>query len=950
MKKKAKKVLLSILAATTIMTVTLTIPAHAGNITVNMPRIIYESKKVDHLSSGVTHENIRKFTTLGWWNINVIRIDMEDEYTELKGIFNEEGIHKRDKVSSMVDKHNAVAAVNGDYFNYSPLPSSMGTLINDGEVISSPIELAYALPSFYLTESNVGNVGYLDRNIVVSNTTNQKRLIVNTLNKVDKELTTLTLLNKHWGAQSIGNRFHKDLVEVVVENNIVKDVRTGQEAVTIPKENGYVIAGRGRAAEGLLEFNKGDQVDLTVETTPSADAIKFAIGGGSIILKNGELSLTNINSTGLQPRTGIGVNKDNTEMILVTIDGRDTSFKGVSQETFGALMKELGAYHALNLDGGGSTAMAIKPAGDEKSQVVNKPSEGQERPVVNSVGVFSNAPKGELAYLKISASEPVLFVDTTRNLEIKGYDKHHNPIEIDKSLVEFSVEGVEGSFTGNKFKPTTMGTAHIKAIYNGKQEIKGDTELKVLGTIKDISTDVNSFSVKPNSQHKLPAFYGKDKNGISARIYLEDMNFEVIGNIGTIKDGIFHSNDNPEGGAITARAGEGLKNILVSTGLTGTIVDSFESIENYSFSSYPATVTGNIGLNQNAKDGKNSLAIKYDFSQGTDTRAAYLNLHPQNGGFKLANRPEKLGLWVKGDNSGSWLRASLKDANGKEHLLSFTQAMDWTDWKFVEASIPDNIAYPVTLQKIYVVETDSLRKQSGEILIDGLTAYYPKNVSNIELPTPTKFVDDMNKKSEVSENGFTFVVGHDPKDINKIAGYDASSAIKSEFNKHKIAVSLNGFSDGFKSGLNNYAYIGAPNDYRTSKHLDAFFISLNSTKGGIRPTNAEQWIKLNNDLNTRTESNIILFLPTPIFGSNGFTDQLEADLFHDTLKSVKEKDKNIFVIHGGSSNSTELKDGVRYIGLDTRDIKSPEQMKNLSLVNFVVNGDSISYEINKVFK
>ena len=74
----------------------------------------------------------------------------------------------------------------------------------------------------------------------------------------------------------------------------------------------------------LTSFSKGDVVNLEVQTVPDVEGIKFAIGGGSIILKNGELSLTNINSKGNEPRTGIGINKDSTELILVTIDGRDT--------------------------------------------------------------------------------------------------------------------------------------------------------------------------------------------------------------------------------------------------------------------------------------------------------------------------------------------------------------------------------------------------------------------------------------------------------------------------------------------------------------------------------------------------------------------------------------------------------------------------------------------------
>ncbi len=51
-------------------------------------------------------------------------------------------------------------------------------------------------------------------------------------------------------------------------------------------------------------------------------------------------------------------------------------------------LKIQGAYNAINLDGGGSTTMAIKPVDEQVTKVVNKPSEGGERRVVNGVGVF----------------------------------------------------------------------------------------------------------------------------------------------------------------------------------------------------------------------------------------------------------------------------------------------------------------------------------------------------------------------------------------------------------------------------------------------------------------------------------------------------------------------------------------------------------------------------------
>ncbi len=187
---------------------------------------------------------------------------------------------------------------------------------------------------------------------------------------------------------------------MVVIDNIVEEIRVGEAPINIPN-NGYIITVNGDRGEPILNsFQIGDEVELITKTTPNLENIKFAIGGGSIILKNGVPTNSNINIKGNHPRTGIGISQDEKELIIATIDGRN-SFVGVGQELFGLILKDLGAYNAINLDGGGSTAMAIKPIDKQVAEVVNKPSGGSQRRVPNGVGVFSNAPKGELSYIKV---------------------------------------------------------------------------------------------------------------------------------------------------------------------------------------------------------------------------------------------------------------------------------------------------------------------------------------------------------------------------------------------------------------------------------------------------------------------------------------------------------------------------------------------------------------------
>ena len=86
------------------------------------------------------------------------------------------------------------------------------------------------------------------------------------------------------------------------------------------------------------------------------------------------------------PRTAVGLSKDGKTFYMVVVDGRSTASVGMTCAELGTLMKGLGAYTALNLDGGGSSAMYVAGVG-----IVNTPSDGSERVVGNHLALF--APK-----------------------------------------------------------------------------------------------------------------------------------------------------------------------------------------------------------------------------------------------------------------------------------------------------------------------------------------------------------------------------------------------------------------------------------------------------------------------------------------------------------------------------------------------------------------------------
>ncbi|HCF56898.1 MAG TPA: hypothetical protein DFS52_02740, partial [Myxococcales bacterium] len=54
------------------------------------------------------------------------------------------------------------------------------------------------------------------------------------------------------------------------------------------------------------------------------------------------------------PRSAVGISRDGKTLILAVVDGRSTSSRGVTTQELGQVLLDLGAWDAMNFDGGGS--------------------------------------------------------------------------------------------------------------------------------------------------------------------------------------------------------------------------------------------------------------------------------------------------------------------------------------------------------------------------------------------------------------------------------------------------------------------------------------------------------------------------------------------------------------------------------------------------------------------
>lgn len=114
-----------------------------------------------------------------------------------------------------------------------------------------------------------------------------------------------------------------------------------------------------------------------------------AIAAGPVLLSGGVDEAYTYSKTVRHPRTAVGLSADRKTAWLVVVDGRQPLSAGATLPDMAEIFKRLGAADALNLDGGGSSAMVV--AGENGPQVLNAPIHsgviGRERPSANQLGV-----------------------------------------------------------------------------------------------------------------------------------------------------------------------------------------------------------------------------------------------------------------------------------------------------------------------------------------------------------------------------------------------------------------------------------------------------------------------------------------------------------------------------------------------------------------------------------
>jgi hypothetical protein len=690
-------------------------------------KTLMEETSEEYLSDGIQHISITRQTSDGPVEIDVLKIDMDNRYTDLKPVYSEE-ISKRDKLTSIANEWSATGAVNGDFFNMANPSFTFGTLMDGDDIISSPNSNLYNFPTIVKDGSDF-DISIIEPSMTL--VVDDEKLPVAAVNKIGAFNGEIIVLNSAWGEESMGSTETRPLVEIVVYRNKVKSINIGEDPVDIPS-SGYVIVFNANNTEILDKFKIRDKVSLDVDFGFDIDDIDWASGGVNYLLKEGQEGDYNNDVLGRHPRTAIGFTEDEETAYLITVDGRSEDSIGMLQSELIELMLDLGCWNGVNLDGGGSSEMVVDYYGKGDYEIVNSPSDGYERLLVSGLGVFDSHPRSSrIKSLEVFDISEKLFKEQYLSFEVKAYNKYKVPVAVLDSKLDIKVSGLDYRKDRDGIRFLESGTAEVKVSYGS---VRCEFNVEVLGDVMEIYSPIDDISLNEDSEYEIPDLIGVDENGYTATIKASEMDWSVSGRIADIDEGIIETGSKSGKTVLEGDFQNGEIYIPLAVGSAENLIEGFEDIDNIILTQYPEDSNGRIISHSKSREGSRSLKLFYDFTtmKPDDQSIAFLDFG--ENGMILQDEPESLSMWVYGDKSSHWLRCRITDANGTMHKIDFEKEIDWYGWKEVRARLPEGIAYPVVLDNIYIAEIDNDKADKGFIYIDGLKVNYPLGLDDIEIP------------------------------------------------------------------------------------------------------------------------------------------------------------------------------------------------------------------------
>ena len=485
-------------------------------------------------------------------------------------------------MTSLIDYEEAegkhvVFGINGDAYDTSNGIAS-GLVINDGVLIPSSNSamgwgmlsdgtIKYGSASLQMQAAIVNGETLTLKHVNKERKldTNGVYLLTEDFNNVtaSKEAGVEVILNIVEAHKDLGLRIGQTLSATVTEVVIVERNTTIAGNQTPIGDNQVILSTHansqkynllsGLAVGTQIDFNVNDISDDRIDWSN----INFGMGIFHLLLDNGVVPAGIYEDTAIHPRTAMGIKADGS-VILFQNDGRQIGWaNGLSfKEMVEYMRDELGAVTIFNFDGGGSSTMQVTMPGNNRAEIINRPSDGTERANTNALlfiatekPVTGNPVEQLHMYTNIpgnNANKAMLLEKGILKFDLKATDNNYFQSSLMSQTVTYTVEndGVSNIGTVSQEGVFTAGTGKGNGRVVAKVgNISTSFEIQIVDEITAIETNLTILSIAPGGTAALDfrAFY----NGVPVMLSNESLTFvlnpESLGSVST--SGVFTAVD-----------------------------------------------------------------------------------------------------------------------------------------------------------------------------------------------------------------------------------------------------------------------------------------------------------------------------------------------------------------------------------------------------------------------
>lgn len=542
------------------------------------------------LSPGVTLERV-KTSSPRIANVNEIEINLANKYTTVDvGLPAQYGqLRKTTQLATQLSKPNyrTVGAINAAFYHmssgYPIYLLARDNEIYNGGVISKSSDAYVSEPiAFGLTADGLAEIDHYSFKVTAQ--VGQEQISLANVNREREQGEIMLYTPQHHlpytGTTSYGMEYVFEAEHPITSTHFGQTLKgklvkiypyghTGKR--TIPK-NGFVIS---EANSKQLKFNKlqlGEEVTVQLSIDSKWQDARFMMTSGPMLVKDGKRNLT-INTSSsrarqITARSAVAISKDKKKVKFITVD-RTNGQGGMNLIQFADYIASLGYDRALNLDGGGSTAMAYRPYGTHTLSLANRTMYSSERAVSAILMAVSTAPTTTPKEVKIQLDHTSPMLVGAKNKMTVQYviDEHFNPLT--KNKVTFRATNDVIDVKGNEVIAKKEGLGKVDVLYDG--QVVRQLSFRVYETIPKFSVQPTSLSIEKGKVAQVTVT-ARDVNGKDLVLPPNAISYKITPALGTVSPtGQIKINKSPQmmEGHLTVTIGSNVKQVPIT--VPGTI-------------------------------------------------------------------------------------------------------------------------------------------------------------------------------------------------------------------------------------------------------------------------------------------------------------------------------------------------------------------------------------------